>query len=336
MAIDPDRQIGITTTIPIEIVYAAGFLPVDLNNRFITAPEPGRMVERAERAGFPRTVCTWIKGIYAAAADGGIRRLIAVARGDCSNTHALAEILETEGVEIIEFSFPYRRDGAELEAELDKLCRRLGTNRGEAERQKARLDAVRRTVREIDRLTWDDGRVTGEENHLWQINCSDLQGDPDAYRLDAARFVEDARRREPTLPHSDGTDRRRVGLLGIPPVCSDLHATLESFGLHVVFNEFPRQFAMPYETDDLLEQYRAYTYPYDVFHRLSDVRREISRRGIGAAVHVVQSFCHRGIQDRLVREGLGVPILTLECDRPGPLDGRSRTRLEAFAEMLAT
>jgi benzoyl-CoA reductase/2-hydroxyglutaryl-CoA dehydratase subunit BcrC/BadD/HgdB len=331
-----DSRIGITTTIPVEIVYAAGLVPVDLNNRFITSPEPGRMVERAEHAGFPRTVCAWIKGIYAAVGDADIRRLIAVARGDCSNTHALAEILETEGVEIIDFSFPYRRDALELDVELDKLCDRLGTARAAAEIQKGRLDAVRRTVREIDRLTWDGGRVTGEENHRWQINCSDFRGDSDAYGDEAARFLEAARRRDPTLPAAAEPQRRRVGILGIPPICSDLHATLDAFGLAVVFNEMQRQFAMPYDTPDLLEQYRRYTYPYDVFYRLDDIRREIARRGIGAVVHVVQSFCHRGIQDRLVRDALDVPVLTLECDRPGPLDGRSRTRLEAFAEMLTS
>lgn len=35
-----------------------------------------------------------------------------------------------------------------------------------------------------------------------------------------------------------------------------------------------------------------------------------------------------------MREALEVPILTLEFDRPAPLDGQSRTRLEAWVEML--
>ena len=31
---------------------------------------------------------------------------------------------------------------------------------------------------------------------------------------------------------------------------------------------------------------------------------------------------------------MGVPVLALEFDRPGRLDGRSLTRLEAFIEVL--
>jgi len=327
--VDADKDIGITTTIPSEVLYAAGLRPVDLNNRFITSPGAAKMVEGAEHAGFPRSICSWIKGIYSAARALGLRRLIAVARGDCSNTHALAEILETEGVEIVDFSFPYRRDPGELEAELARLCDRLGTTIEAAEEQKQRLDAVRRVVREIDDLTFDGGRVTGQENHLWLINCSDLGGDPDQYAAYARAFLEEAETRQP-LP-----DGPRLGVIGIPPICSDLYDTLEQLGARVVFNEMQRQFSMPDDTPTLLEQYRAYTYPYDIFFRLADVAHEIERRRIDAVVHYVQSFCFRGIQDRVVRERLGVPVLTLECDRPGPLDARSRTRLEAFMEMLS-
>ncbi len=326
---DGDKIIGITTTIPVEIVYAAGLKPVDLNNRFITSPEPGRMVEDAEYAGFPRNTCSWVKGIYSAARELGVRRIIAVAQGDCSNTHALAEILETEGVEVVDFSFPYRRDERELQLELTRLCRRLGTTPQAAEEQKRRLDIIRAAAREVDRLTFEELRVSGEENHLWLINCSDFCGDPDKYAQDVELFLHQARSR---APRPQGV---RLGVIGIPPICSDLHATLESFGGTVVFNEMQRQFSMPYRTRTLFEQYRRYTYPYDIFFRLDDVERELARRRVAAVVHYVQSFCFRGIQDQLVRRRLQVPVLTLECDRPGPLDARSRTRIEAFMEMLS-
>ena len=325
---ESDRSIGITTTIPVEIVYAAGRVPVDLNNKFITSPDPSKLVEDAEHAGFPRNICAWIKGVYSAARREGVRRVIAVARGDCSNTHALAEILETEGVEVTDFSFPYRRDAEELEAELNKLCERLGTTMEAAEEQKRHLDSVRRIVREIDRLTFEEMQVSGEENHLWLINCSDFTGDPARYAEDATAFLDEARERAP-IP-----ERIRLGLIGIPPICADLYATIEEFGGSVVFNEMQRQFSMPYDTGGLLEQYQRYTYPYDIFFRLDDIERELERRRVAAVIHYVQSFCFRGIQDRLVRRRLRVPILTLECDRPGPLDARSRTRIEAFMEML--
>ena len=103
-------RIGMTTTIPVEVVLAAGHTPVDLNNIFITAPEAGEMVARAEMDGYPRNACAWIKGIYAAALDHGIETVIAVTQGDCAQTHAMIETLVEQGVRIIPFAYPYDRD----------------------------------------------------------------------------------------------------------------------------------------------------------------------------------------------------------------------------------
>jgi benzoyl-CoA reductase/2-hydroxyglutaryl-CoA dehydratase subunit BcrC/BadD/HgdB len=91
---------------------------------------------------------------------------------------------------------------------------------------------------------------------------------------------------------------------------------------------------MPYETCDLASQYRAYTYPYEIEARLADIQTEVRKRRLSGIIHYVQSFCHRAIEDCLVHRAVGVPVLTLECDRPGPLDERNRIRLEAFGEML--
>ena len=37
----PGARVGFTTTIPVEVVLAAGLIPVDLNNLFIADPGPG-------------------------------------------------------------------------------------------------------------------------------------------------------------------------------------------------------------------------------------------------------------------------------------------------------
>ena len=65
------RKTGFTTTIPLEILLAAGRTPVDLNNLFITGGKSLDLIETAEAEGFPRNVCNWIKGIYAAALESG-------------------------------------------------------------------------------------------------------------------------------------------------------------------------------------------------------------------------------------------------------------------------
>ena len=328
--------IGLTATVPVEVLLAAGARPLDLNNVFITAPDPVALVAEAEQRGFPINSCTWIKGIYAMARRMGVRRVIGVAQGDCSNTHALMEVFASEGVEVINFNYPFPKNAAALESALDVLATILGTTREAAERERERLGALRATLAEIDRLTWQDSRVTGEENHLWLIGASDFGGDPETYAAAAGKFLAEARAR-PSL-----AGRFRLGYIGIPPICGGLYGFLEGLGARVVFNEFQRQFSMPalaggppsVLAGDLVEQYMAYTYPYHVRGRIEDIRRAVAERRLDGLVHYVQSFCFRHIQDRLLREALGVPILTLEFDRPGPLAGQGRTRLEAFIEML--
>ena len=55
--------VGLTTTVPVEVILAAGLTPADLNNVFITGDDPAGLVVRAELEGYPRNVCGWIKGI---------------------------------------------------------------------------------------------------------------------------------------------------------------------------------------------------------------------------------------------------------------------------------
>ncbi len=75
-------RIGLTTTVPVEILYAAGHIPVDLNNVFITDPDAGRLVSSAEEAGYPRNICGWIKGLYAVVVNTeNIDKVIAVTQG---------------------------------------------------------------------------------------------------------------------------------------------------------------------------------------------------------------------------------------------------------------
>jgi len=47
---DPEK-IGLTATVPVEVILAAGLVPVDLNNRFITHPDRDRLLSMAEARG---------------------------------------------------------------------------------------------------------------------------------------------------------------------------------------------------------------------------------------------------------------------------------------------
>lgn len=321
-------MVGFTTTIPLEILVAAGRRPVDLNNIFITDPDPQGLIEEAELDGFPRNICGWIKGIYGIARRRGIETLVAVTEGDCSNTQALMEVLSLHDVTTVPFAYPYDRSEQSVRHEIDKLARFFGATPEGVREAKERLDRVREKVHEIDRLTWEENRVDGGENHYWQVCTSDMNSDIKRFEAEVDAFLLEARGRE---PFRDGL---RLAYIGVPPIVGDLYGTLEGMGARVVFNETQRQFSMPYRVDSLVEQYRRYTYPYDIFTRLEDIEREIARRQVDGVIHYVQSFCFRQIEDLIVRRRLKLPVLTLEGDRPGPLDARSRLRLEGFIEML--
>ena len=321
-------KIGITATVPVEIILAAGLIPVDLNNLFIASPHPDRLVAGAEAAGFSHGICSWIKGIYSVVLDQGIGRVIAVTGGDCSNTVALGEVLEERGVEVITFEYPLDRSREALLEQMERLQKRLSATWAGIDAARSRLGSIRSKLKELDELTFRDNLVTGLENHLFLVGSSDFNGDPDRFEVELGAFLGSAMQREA------GRNEIRLGYLGVPPILGGFYEFIETLGARVVFNEVQRQFSMPYEGSDIVEQYVLYTYPYDVKGRLRDIEQAIEERGLHGLIHYTQTFCYRQIHDIILRERLSIPILTLEGDRPGMLDGRTAFRIETFVEML--
>ena len=320
--------VGLTSTIPVEVVFAAGLTPVDLNNVFVSADMPEALVRQAEAAGFSHNVCAWIKGIYAAALGHPVNTVIAVFGGDCSHTVALAEVLARRGVRIVPFHYPADRDRTFLEKQIDTLREALSATWDDVFRAKAGLDRIRGKLQELDRLTYEGNVVSGWENHLYLVSSSDFNSAPELFERDLDRFLEEAKQRAPR------GEEIRLGYLGVPPILGRLYETVESFGGRVVFNETQRQFSMPYMEHGLVDMYLRYTYPYDVQGRIEDILRAIRVRALDGLIHYTQTFCFRQIYDIIFREALPLPILTLEGDRPGDVDGRTAFRLEAFIEML--
>ena len=323
------KKIGLTTTIPVEAVYAAGSVPVDLNNVFINSEDPSALVAEAEYQGYPRNACGWIKGIYSTAVKGEFDAIIAVVEGDCSQTQAMVETLEMQGIRVIPFAYPYGRDRDVLRLQIEKLIERLGTTWEDTLAWKARLDKVRRKVRRLDELTWQRGTVSSFENHYHQVCCSDFNRDPETFDAQVETRLRKAESSEPR--HG----ALKLGYLGIPPIFTDFYDYVDTLGVRIVFNEVQRQFTMPFDTDDLVEQYALYTYPYDIFARIEDIKREIDRRNLAGLIHYTQSFCFRQIQDLIIRTYIDLPILTLEGDAPTKLDARTKVRIESFVEMLS-
>ena len=283
----------------------------------------------AEEEGWPRTVCAWIKGIYTSLQlQPDIQAVVVVTQGDCSNTHALMELLEAEGRSLIPFQFPYPRNRELLQSQIEHLMAACGTDWPAVEQAWQLLAPIRARMAELDRLTWETGQVSGAENFQFLIASSDFNGYPELFAQDLDDFLAVAGGR---LPGAPGV---RLGLIGIPPIFTDLFDYLGELEAQLVFNEIPRQFSMPYSCQDLTEQYLRYTYPYDIFARIVDIAEAIALRRLDGLIHYTQSFCFRQIQDRLLRQYLNLPILTIEGDRPTPLDHRTRLRLEAFVDVL--
>lgn len=322
------NKVGFTTSIPVEVVLAAGKIPLDLNNIFIGSDRAKHYVDMAEEAGYPRNTCGWIKGLYAVALETELEAVIAVMQGDCSNTQALMETLQMQGLKLLPFAYPYDRDGDMLRKEIEKLMRVFHVSWAEVERIRSDLLPIRNLCKELDNLTWQENLVSGEENHKYLVSSSDFNGDPSGFQTELSSFIEQVKKREPFK------DQIRLAYIGVPPIFTDLYQALEDMGARVVYNEVQRQFSMPSESHNLVEQYQKYTYPYGAFARLEDIEAQLALRRVDGIIHYTQTFCFRQIEDMIYRKRINLPFLTLEGDKPGRVDARSRMRLEAFINML--
>jgi len=322
------ERIGITSTIPVEIIYAANCSAVDLNNWFITSPDPQSLVEDSERCGLPRNICTWVKGIFSAIRTSGIKTVIGVVQGDCAHMISMLEAILPQGIELVPFAFSYEKSRQVFRWELQKLMNYFNVQWDLVLAVKGELDPIRKLAFEIDRKTWQEPVFTSRENFEALVNCTDFKGNPKAFRGELEALLARPAAAAGSEPEI------RLGMLGVPGVITDLYEYLESERARVVFHEVARQFAMPSFTSDLLEQYLTYTYPYSVFGRIQDIQQQSSLRRVDAYIHYVQSFCHHQIEDMVLRKHLAAPVLTLEGDRVGPMDGRTKPRIEAFLSMV--
>ncbi|MCB5252626.1 MAG: 2-hydroxyacyl-CoA dehydratase [Candidatus Cloacimonadaceae bacterium] len=320
------KRIGFTTSLPVEVLYAAGHFPIDLNNIFLSQDSSAH-IHKAELKGFPRSLCSWIKGNFSSALSSDLDEVIGIVQGDCSNSSSLLEMIAEEEIDIYRFSFPPQKEYAALDAEISRLEEHYGVSRKLTLETKAWLDEIRRKLIELDKLCYSDRKVSGRDNHLWLVNSSDFQGDPARFERELDEFLYQARASKP-LP-----TRLRLGYLGVPPIFRDLYDVISEQGGDVLFNEVQRQFSMPHLKQDIVEQYLIYTYPYSVLDRLKDIKEQIQLRDLQAIVAYTQAFCHLQIDNLLLKKHIKLPFLNLEGELPEKLDSRTILRLESFFEV---
>ncbi|WP_331489684.1 2-hydroxyacyl-CoA dehydratase family protein [Tepidibacter hydrothermalis] len=233
------KKIGLTTTVPVEVLIAAGYTPIDLNNLFITSKDYSNYIDIAERDGFPKSMCAWIKGIYGACIENDIKEIIGVMEGDCSNTKALIEVLELKGIKVYPFSFPHSHKKEDVKKELNKFMDIFNVNAQEVEKIRIRLNKVRNLAKEIDKLTYVNNKANGFENHLYQVSLSDLNGNVDNFESELKNAILNIEKRKPI------NKKLRLGYLGVPPMTGDIYEFVENFNASFVYNEVQREFAFP-------------------------------------------------------------------------------------------
>lgn len=324
------KKIGLTTTVPIEVLLAAGYTPIDLNNLFITSEDYSRYIDIAERDGFPKSLCTWIKGIYGACVENDIKEIVGVMEGDCSNTKVLIEVLKLKGITVYPFSFPHSHKREDIEKEINKFVHIFGVEIEEVEKVRKRLNKIRDLAKEIDKLTYIDYKANGFENHLYQVSLSDFNGDVNGFEVELKNAILKIKRRDPNK------NTLRLGYIGVPPMTGDLYEFVGKFNGNIVYNEVQREFAFPRADKalNIYEQYYDYTYPYDIDFRITELKKQINERKLDGIIHYTQAFCHKAVEDIILKQTLDIPILNIEGDKLNVLDARTKLRLEAFLDML--
>lgn len=324
------KKIGITTTVPLEVLITAGYKVIDLNNVFITSEDYEKYIALAEKDGFPKNLCGWIKGIYGACIKNEIQEVVGVMEGDCSNTKGLIDVLRMKGIKVYPFAYPHERSIDGVTTSIQKFMKMFNVSFDQVESTRKKLNEVRALAKEIDELTYNENIVSGFENHILQLSLSDYDGDIEKFEKSLIKRSNEIKKRKPI------ERKLRLAYIGVPPMTGDLYSFVEQYNAHFVYNEVQREFAFPRfnNAKNIYEQYYDYTYPYDLDFRISIIKKQIKERRIDGIIHYTQAFCHRAIEDIVFKEKLDVPMLTIEGDKSTYLDARTKLRTEAFLDML--
>jgi benzoyl-CoA reductase/2-hydroxyglutaryl-CoA dehydratase subunit BcrC/BadD/HgdB len=324
------KKIGITTTVPAEILIEAGYSIVDLNNIFIGSGNYLKLINDAEKQGFPRNTCAWIKGIFSACVNAGIHEIVGVVEGDCSNTKALLDVFKMYEIKVYPFVYPHDHKYESIKSSMTEFMKQFDVTPEHVEKVRKSLFSIRSLAKKIDELTYIDNKATGFENHLYQVSLSDFCSNEIECKRTLKAQIEKIEKRPSRV------DNLRLGYIGVPPMTTDIYDYIEKSGSRIVYNEVQREFAFPRAeyAKDIFEQYRDYTYPYDIDHRLCEIKNQIRERKIDGIIHYVQAFCYRAIDDIVIKKSLDLPVLTIEGDRFNTLDARTKLRIDAFTDML--
>ena len=262
--------------------------------------------------------------------ENDINEVIGVMEGDCSNTKALIEVMKNNNIKTYPFSYPQSHKLEDIKNSLDSFMKLFNVSSEDVENLRRNLNEIRNIAREIDIYTYKNNKVSGFENHLYQVSLSDFNGNPEEYKKVLSDKLEEIKSRKPT------NKKIRLGFIGVPPMTCDIYDFVENFDAHFIYNEVQREFAFPrgHLAKNIYEQYYDYTYVYDLNFRLNEIKNQIQERNIDGIIHYTQAFCYRSIEDIVIKKELNIPVLNIEGDKTNSLDSRTKLRIEAFIDML--
>lgn len=318
--------IGMTTMVPVECILSAGFVPMDLNNSFINHKDPASLIEKAEDDGLPRNLCSWVKGIYGYLMNNPVKKVIIPVLGDCSNCVTLGELLEYKGIDVYYFSYNHKQDRSLLKREISLLAEYLGTDFEASKNIYNDLIPIRKKLKTLDERAYKNKNIPSDVLFYFLVSSSDFNSDINLF----SQKLDDALKGK----YDTSPSLTTIGLTGVPPIVLDLPSTVERLGTRITYFETPRQFSLPY-FDDFVDAYILYTYPYSLKNRLDDIKYESSKRKINGLVHYIQSFCHRQIENVIIKKEIDLPILMLEGESPEKTNAQQLMRLEAFLSILS-
>lgn len=326
-----ERRIGIFSTVPVEVIFGAGLAPVDLNNLFVTHPDPGMLLRQADVLGLPRNSCAWTRGLFGATVALDFRRVVSVPRGDCSNNAAMAGLLRQRGTRVVEFNFPIAgpdRPG-QMALELQRFGDEFDVSPAKAARAFESIRPVRELLARIDRANWAEGKVPGSVARACLLRSTDMGGNPHLFRRRLEKVLADHR-------EAGAVGGPRLALFGVPAVFDGFLERLEEMGAGVVLAEAEHDFAMLPPADSLAQQYLDYAYPYGIEARVDKFAKLVQERRVDGVIIYSQAFCHHNLELAFVERKLaGIPLLVLEGDLPRSMTARDGVRLEGFLELLS-
>lgn len=326
-----ERRVGLFSTVPVEVLFAANREPVDLNNLFVASQAPGEFLRQSDVLGLAPTLCAWTRGLFGVSVASEFSTVVVVPQGDCSSNVTMAGLLEQRGVQVVEFSYPVGLADATgmLEREIERFAGCFSVPLGRVQEQFERLRPVRELLDRLDRMNWIDRVVPGSVARQYLLQSTDMGGNSALFQRRLESLLgefEDAR------PGAGP----RMAVFGVPAIIGGLVERLEAGGAGVVLCETESDFAMIPPAASLVDQYLRYAYPYGIEGRLKRFVRLARARGVDGVVVYSQAFCHHNLEMACVESALTEwPTLFLEGDLPQALSPRDAVRLDGFMELFA-